>query len=449
MSDYINTTKISAIINSIKDDNSDEINWADFILAAKTELLNSSTQFESSGKMKKFWLNLAKSSTSQLGYKLNTGTDTWNLIEKELQFPDKSNPTTESTASQKQSSSSGSSLGIPITDVKKDAALSFFNGMQNGHKWKLKSGRYVEDVMKDFVQSLDFEHPSMYCVLDMKDVNWHPLFTEEEKAEIELITEVKIEYPPLPIKMVQFLKNLPKSTNINDIYNYLEAHPLDINSEASLVYLKFCLQAAILLIKDSYFQKKNKKERDICSNIWHIINRAFNNSILDCDIEQASNASKESNYRKRKLAASNCMESQRHPLIPDMTISHGEQEYAIIEASRSNNDTKKIQDGGKKCSELMVHIFDQLLATFPTQQRTIKVYGCLLSYLNCTPLELSNPKGYVRVFKQGDFLKHPESSLHFRARMPELLAHIWQFRLAIEKVCNSIAQAENEQSQFT
>lgn len=70
----------------------------------------------------------------------------------------------------------------------------------------------------------------MYCVF---------LFSQQGKEEIELITKANIEYRSLPLGMMQFLKNLPNSTNIEEIYNYLEAHPLNISADASLVYLKF------------------------------------------------------------------------------------------------------------------------------------------------------------------------------------------------------------------
>lgn len=87
----------------------------------------------------------------------------------------------------------------------------------------------------------------MYAVLDMTDENWEALFSVQERHEMEGITETSIDYPSLPLDMMeQFLRDIPNTNNLNDIYRHLEAHPLDPESEAHLVLLKFCLQASIL-----------------------------------------------------------------------------------------------------------------------------------------------------------------------------------------------------------
>lgn len=129
------------------------------------------------------------------------------------------------------------------------------------------------------------------------------------------------------------------------------------------------------------------------------------------------------------------MERQQSTIIPEMTISYIKQEYAIVEASKTKDDTKQINESGKKCPELMAKTFDQLLELCPSEQRTIPVHGCLLSELNCTPLELSCPKGYIKLIKRGKTMQHPESPAVFKTRMCNLLAHLWRFRLAIEDMC--------------
>lgn len=251
----------------------------------------------------------------------------------------------------------------------------------------------------------------MYAVLDMTDENWEALFSVQERQEIQGTTETSFDYPSLPLDMEQFLRDIPNTNNLNDIYRHLEACPLDPESEAHLVFLKFCLQASLLLFKSNYFPIANHKERDICTNVWHIFGKAFNDSVLNLEIEQASNASKEVNNKRRKIAANSQMSRQRRPLIPDMAMLQGEQEYAIIEVSKCSNNTKQIKEGEQKYLFLMLNIFNQVLTTSPTEQCSIRVYGCLLSRLNCMLLQLSSPQGYVKVFKRGNLIKHPGSLL--------------------------------------
>ncbi|KAL7309625.1 hypothetical protein PS15m_010484 [Mucor circinelloides] len=64
--------------------------------------------------------------------------------------------------------------------------------MEDEHKWKLKSGRYVEDVMADVVITQVYEHPVLHCILDMTDDNWTKIFSKDELKELNQVTNVEI-----------------------------------------------------------------------------------------------------------------------------------------------------------------------------------------------------------------------------------------------------------------
>lgn len=102
----------------------------------------------------------------------------------------------------------------------------------------------------------------------MADQNWMSFFSDDEKAEIQELAATDIDYPKLPHDMEQFLKDIPNTNNLSNIYNHLEGRPLDPDTDAPLIFLKFNLQSAILLIKDNYFPiKSNTSERGICLNV--------------------------------------------------------------------------------------------------------------------------------------------------------------------------------------
>ncbi|KAK4512719.1 Inorganic pyrophosphatase [Mucor velutinosus] len=117
-----------------------------------------------------------------------------------------------------------------------------------------------------------------------------------------------------------------------------------------------------------------------------------------------------------------------------MIISHANREYAIVEVTKSNNSMKQLIEGGRKCPEMMGQMFDTLVSKCPRQQRSMKVYGCLLSRLECTPMELSSPDGHVKLMKRGEVVEHPESALLFKTELAALLSYFWRFKLAIEFV---------------
>lgn len=171
MSYSVDVTEISAIIKEIEQSNSNEIEWSDFVIAAKAHIIQSSPSFETSEKLRKFWVKSAKDMTQNSGYCLNMGNDNWDVIERDLNTTYEpasasslASPalpfaleTPQSSTQSRRTSRSSSTLGILLTESKKEAALSLFESMEDGQKWKLRSGRCVEDVMKSFVQELDFE----------------------------------------------------------------------------------------------------------------------------------------------------------------------------------------------------------------------------------------------------------------------------------------------------
>ncbi|CAO0801195.1 unnamed protein product [Mucor circinelloides] len=188
---------------------------------------------------------------------------------------------------------------------------------------------------------------------NLADASWCKWFFPNEMLELKGCVEAEIEYPPLPQDMQEFLRNIPNSSDLRRIYDHLEAQQISLATQPSLAWLKISLQSVIYLFEGDYFPLNDQNERDLCNNVWALIGRAFVSSVLKCRTEKASIASKESNNRKRKMAADECMERQQNALIPDMIIGYDSQEYAIIEAAKENNNTKQIVEGGKKCPEMM------------------------------------------------------------------------------------------------
>ncbi|KAG1123466.1 hypothetical protein G6F42_010524 [Rhizopus arrhizus] len=179
-----------------------------------------------------------------------------------------------------------------------------------------------------------------------------------------------------------------------------------------------------------------------------MIGRLFSSSILSFGTEKSSIACKEAINKKRKMSGNDVMERQQHALIPDMTVCYEGQEFAINEAAKSNNNTKRIIEGGKKCPEIMAKMFNKAISTCPTQTGSIKIYGCLLSHLQLTPLEMSSPTDYVKLWKKGKHLTNPEMPLLFKPRMTALLSRIWRVCPVIESTLRAMVEHEVPQSEF-
>lgn len=133
------------------------------------------------------------------------------------------------------------------------------------------------------------------------------------------------------------------------------------------------------------------------------------------------------------------------PLIPDISVLYGTQEFAFVEAAKSKNDTKELLEGGFFL-EVIVGNHEQLLSLHPIERRSITVHGFLLSGHNCSPLQTPSLFGYVKLIKEGKTVQHPEMPQSFKAQITRLLAQVWQFRLAVEMVAEAMIASENESS---
>ncbi|KAL0137483.1 hypothetical protein V8B55DRAFT_1528708 [Mucor lusitanicus] len=460
----MNNTDIEAlkkIMRDIHNKDSNEVSWAYFVILAQAHIVSSFRPDSTSDRLRRYWFKLYKSLLAELGYSEEPGADNWYIIENALTqvnatttssatvpLPVESPSTSESPStlespktlinadsSTTSRSRSKSSLGTPITQIQHAAALCLYSKMEDS---KNGSSNLV-DLLKT---------PAMHGILDLADANWCSWFLPDELLELKELVDVEIEYPPLPQDMGEFLRNIPNSSDLHRIYSHLEAQQVSLATQPSLAWLKISLQSAIYLFQGDYFPLSDQNERDIFGNVWTFIGRAFVPSLLKCRSEKASIASKESNNKKRKIAADDCMERQQNAVIPDMVVGFDSQEYAIVEAAKESNNTKQIVEGGKKCPEMMNLMYDRLVSMCPAEHRSIKVYGCLLSRMTCTPLELSNPHGYVKLFRRGTAINHPEEQLTFKPKMVILLAHIWRFKLAIESVLQVVIEGQYKHTDF-
>lgn len=130
------------------------------------------------------------------------------------------------------------------------------------------------------------------------------------------------------------------------IYNYLENIPLDLKTQQHLLRLKHTIQIAIVLIEHKYLPITN--QQDICIHVWKFIGDAFNSSKLTVKQQKASSAPRAVSNKKRRIAMGNPIQRQQHTLIPDISIYNGSQTYAVIEAAKTEDDTKQLVETYKK-----------------------------------------------------------------------------------------------------
>lgn len=272
--------------------------------------------------------------------------------------------------------------------------------------------------------------PVCDVVLDLDDENWKDYFTEEELLEIREF--MLINHEPFPLHMQQFLDSVPKTGNISEVFRFVHNQDVDPVAEYDLHWLKTSLEAAACLFLSKYIPITDQTERDLIRRIWCIVDTAFDFSDLKFRSDKQCHGSKIMKNRKRRISAVERMERQVHGQIPDMVISFGDHEFGMAEVAKVSNNTKEINEGSIKSSQIMNAMFENIVETYPALRHEMKITGFLISGLKFTLLELSNPFGYVKLLKRSKPLHFPEHPLSFSNRLFPLLQVIWVSKLDME-----------------
>lgn len=178
-------SELENIIHVIKD-NENNVHWPYFVVSAQRIILNSYKPDSTPERLRRYWFRLISELVNQLGYNFRSNNDNWYIIERALAAPTTTTASTpipvpnamppppspalqspialdsdsiifSNSSNFSSRSRSKSSLGTPLTESRKDDALLLYKDMDDENKWRLTSGRFVEDVMCEFVQTLNFE----------------------------------------------------------------------------------------------------------------------------------------------------------------------------------------------------------------------------------------------------------------------------------------------------
>uniref|UniRef100_U9SXF1 Uncharacterized protein n=1 Tax=Rhizophagus irregularis (strain DAOM 181602 / DAOM 197198 / MUCL 43194) TaxID=747089 RepID=U9SXF1_RHIID len=134
-----------------------------------------------------------------------------------------------------------------------------YENMDETLKWRLKSGRYVEDVIYEFGCSCQFEEPSNY-----------ELFTTEEREDIK---SKNIKCNPEPEEDVITCLNAFNKTNVHDIrevmaqFSMRQGSEYTIQKDFSTDVIIYAIHSLVLL----YERQPNALGIDHLEN-WYNIN---------------------------------------------------------------------------------------------------------------------------------------------------------------------------------
>ncbi|KAI9254745.1 hypothetical protein EDC94DRAFT_236636 [Helicostylum pulchrum] len=447
---------ISKCLNDLKVDNC--VLWSDFVVAFKNEIIEDCNMNHSTYNKRNFkgnWVKRTKVVAQESDITLDMKNDNWQVIEEILQekkrdegrVSDSSN-ISETSSKTGSDSSKKTLLGYKLDSNEKEEIQKMYSGLEKTKMWKLSSNRYVEEVMEQFTQRLNCEHPSCSLILDINDDHWTGYFSPEELREIKEVTTPTDS--KLPENMTNFINTIPKTTKLKEIFLHLNSQIIDPYQDRDVYWLKNTLQQAADLFETGYIPLTNQTERDLIRRVWGFIDTAYDSSELTFRSEKASVSCLLESNKRRKIAATNPMDRQRTGDIPDMLIFFDRYEFGTAEVSKTETDTtKELNEGSMKLPKIMKSMLLNLVKSNSQPQHVIKIVGMFFSGLKVNFFELYNPAGYVCTIRRTKELYFPVHPKEFMKKMKPLVEQVWinkmdmESRLEIIMISDSDSERES------
>ncbi|KAI8576492.1 hypothetical protein K450DRAFT_256424 [Umbelopsis ramanniana AG] len=277
---------------------------------------------------------------------------------------------------------------------------------EDSQKWKLKSGRNVEDILHDFALAASNEHSAHSFIINPVDSTWLQLdvFSKDELDEISTLRYNHL--PALPRDLMEYINefNLTDQQQIRE--TLWKQRPFDASYDQKESFDKDWARNvihSILMEIECRQLSQDHLESWYISHIWSTLDRCFGD-LDEVYVIRGESASIASGIRKnenRIAASTTSMKRQMMGHRADLLIRKLKVEYACGETGKSynsENDTKLLLERQLKMPKMMK---DQLIQLFKlcdndeSAVRKLSIAGILHFGLHQTMLLMDCPAGYV------------------------------------------------------
>ncbi|KAI9279526.1 hypothetical protein BC943DRAFT_355189 [Umbelopsis sp. AD052] len=335
-----------------------------------------------------------------------------------------------------------------------------FTLFDNARKWKLRSGRNVEDVLHAFAKKCTHEHAAHSFILNPLDPTWEQLkvFTKEELHEMATFRSRKL--PPLPDELALFINDF-KLTNIKGIREALwRQRDFDMDFDRNMSFDKDWVRNvvhSILMELEAGQLSQNHLEPWLISHVWSTLDRCFGD-LDSVNVVRGESTSSASGLRKNesRIAAST---SPLKRLVmghrADFLIRKLQTEYACGESGKSytgEKDTKLLLERDLKMPKMLK---DQLLQLFKlcnndeNSIRKLATTGILQYGLHSSVILLDCPSGYVCRVSSTPTYKIPTSITTF-PRLLHVIELTWKSKALVRSTISEVeGYNDDEDVDFT
>ncbi|CAB4469619.1 unnamed protein product [Rhizophagus irregularis] len=338
------------------------------------------------------------------------------------------------------------------TDNEIDDTREKSPSFQDSRKWRLSTGKVVEDALYNFASKCSYEHASHSFIIDPTDQSYinEGIFTVDELNEIK--THKRRDLPEIPEDLLNYLMTFAKST-LHELRSAIDQPIKVLQGEFSpekhhdYDWARYAMYT-ILQEYETGSLRKDHHERWYNMHLWcPIVDRCFS-YVDDMDTIRDESCSIASGIRKnanRTASGVNKMERQKVGRRGDFILrTSSNLEFGGAEAGRTyktDKGTKWLVESGLKLPKLLKDMIVQLASNAEWSTpvlRNLKTIGFVHADCRQMLLELDCPEGYVCRLSRGNIFKVADSIVTHTTETLPLIAVTWRAKETIQECLNIV-----------
>ncbi|KAF1799270.1 hypothetical protein FB192DRAFT_1385901 [Mucor lusitanicus] len=339
-------------------------------------------------------------------------------------------------------SSAGETVKLPkLSDADKASIVLLYDSLDKGKMWKLSTGTFVEEKMRECALGKDHEHLAHSLILNVKDNDWYNYFSPEEMDEIA--SYFPVDFPPVA-ELDTYLNKL-ESLSSEELYEKLVSEKLPLASNDKWIQDSFyqCLR----LLKSGFLPLVNgQSEGGLGKRMWSCIDPCFDFCQIDCKSgEKCSRSSADAMNAGR----TNLQSRQATGRKMDYLFQYsGKTEVGCGECGLAGgvNSTKELYDAYFKLPKVMKDMMINLLSLSPSLKRDLVISGFYIGQSKLTLQVLDCPAGYVARYDAFNPVMYPDTESQLHRKMSAVLKVIFAGRVIMEETARKLDQDQSRVS---
>lgn len=366
------------------------MNWDEFVTRARSLIISSYT----GGNLNAFkgeWKRRFHTVLDNLEYKLKKGSgsrNAWQSISDELKTI-RDSPSflpaiaPSSSRSSDKSSSTNSKHNNLVSMETKARIIEKIRELNDNGKWRLSSGKFVEDAVCEVIEKCQYEHPAFSLIVETSDPIWKEVFTKEELREIR-----NYKAPVLP-SIDEDVKNYLASFDQDvlkkpkDFYDHAFANKFEFGTSTTKRWIqKSVIEVAEVFENTERIQLNDFSEGDLFNKIWQFTFKCFKDSPIEAKLgERVSTACSLGRNESRGLEGINRRERKVMGAKVDILFKAGRHEVGSCEVGKKDVlpiDDKYLDDGLMKLPKTLRDMLSRLVEANPIKVNSLYTVGFLM-----------------------------------------------------------------------